>query len=212
MEIRIEEQVRGTRLLINETAKRRRVVLNTLIELAEANSFDEIVLPAIEPTKLYTDKAGPEILGQMYIFPDKADRSLCLRPEGTATCQRLTDGIYKYTKDVRLWYETRCWRYERPQAGRYREFTQFGVEILNPGNDYTKYLMELASKMISRFTSNFEVLSSVKRGLAYYEGDGFEIICPELGAQKQVCGGGAYKEGIGFAIGVDRLMLVRGED
>jgi histidyl-tRNA synthetase len=49
----------------------------------------------------------------------------------------------------------------------------------------------------------------VKRGLAYYTEEGFEISCPALGSQKQVLGGGRYAEGIGFAIGIDRLMLVK---
>lgn len=47
----------------------------------------------------------------------------------------------------------------------------------------------------------------MKRGLAYYVAEGFEIAVPELGAQKQVVGGGAYRQGIGFALGFDRLML-----
>ena len=61
--------------------------------------------------------------------------------------------------------------------------------------------------MVSLKTENYEVNESVKRGLQYYVEDGFEISCPQLGAQKQVCGGGTYKQGIGFAIGFDRLML-----
>ena len=54
----------------------------------------------------------------------------------------------------------------------------------------------------------YEYNPIVKRGLAYYTEDGFEISVPSLGAQKQVCGGGSYKEGVGFAFGVDRLMLI----
>lgn len=167
-----------------------------------------MVLPCIEPSEVYSDKAGPEILEQMYVFPDKKGRGLCLRPEATATCQLLAQGPLKYKKDVRLWYEARCWRYEQPQAGRYREFTQFGLEILTPSADYRDYLAALAGRMVGLFTTNFEVSRSVKRGLAYYVEDGFEVSCPALGAEKQVAGGGKYAEGIGFAIGVDRLMLV----
>lgn len=140
----------------------------------------------------------------MYVFPDKKDRQLCLRPEGTATCQLMAS---KVGKDYGLWYETRCWRYERPQAGRYREFAQFGVEILNPSKDWRDKLIQMATEMVSVATKDFVVAEAVKRGLAYYSGDGFEISCPKLGAQKQVCGGGKYAEGIGFALGVDRLLL-----
>jgi histidyl-tRNA synthetase len=62
--------------------------------------------------------------------------------------------------------------------------------------------------MVGAISSEYEFAGTVKRGLAYYVEDGFEISCPKLGAQKQVCGGGRYKEGIGFALGIDRLMLV----
>lgn len=181
--------------------------LSTFIGFASEWGYQELLLPAIEPAWIYSDKAGPEVLKQMYTFKDKADRDICLRPEGTATCQLLARGPLSRQNDVKLWYETRCWRYEKPQAGRYREFTQFGVEILNPKSDYRSELISMAYSMISTFASNAEIVESVKRGLAYYNEDGFEIIVPTLGAQKQVCGGGRYEEGIGFAIGVDRLCL-----
>jgi histidyl-tRNA synthetase len=117
-------------------------------------------------------------------------------------------GPLKAKRDFGIWYVTRCWRYEKPQAGRYREFTQFGVEVLNPTRDWREELISMAEEMVQQTTSKFVTNSSVTRGLAYYTEDGFEIECPQLGAQKQVCGGGSYAEGIGFALGVDRLMLV----
>ncbi len=165
------------------------------------------MLPCVEPAAVYANRAGPEILGQMYRFADRGGRELCLRPEGTATLQALARSWKDSRKDVRLWYVTRCWRYERPQAGRYREFTQFGVEVLNPRRDVRDELLELGETMVARFTGSYEVAPTVSRGLAYYTEDGFEVMCAQLGAQKQVLGGGRYPEGIGFAIGVDRLVL-----
>jgi histidyl-tRNA synthetase len=170
--------------------------------------FEEIILPSLEPAAIYAEKAGEEVLGQMYVFPDKKGRQLCLRPEGTATCQILADTVLKMERDVKLWYLATCWRYERPQAGRYREFLQFGVEVLNPRTNPRDELVALAESMVKMFTDQYEVNGAVTRGLAYYVEDGFEISCPALGAQKQVCGGGSYKQGCGFAFGVDRLMLV----
>ncbi|WP_274644901.1 ATP phosphoribosyltransferase regulatory subunit [Pseudomonas serbica] len=208
MEYKISEQARGVRIIAGEQAKDRRVVLNQLIEIAEANGFGEITLPSIEPAQLYVDKAGPEILGQMYVFPDKKNRTLCLRPEATATVQRLADQYFKNQKDIRLWYFERCWRYERPQEGRYREFFQFGMEVINPSSATIRdELVEIAQAMVSLKTSSFDTNISAKRGLDYYTSDGFEIAVPALGAQKQVVGGGAYEQGIGFAVGFDRLML-----
>lgn len=208
MEFRIDAQARGVRIIGGEEAKERRNLLNALIALAEAQGFEEIVLPSVEPAQLYVDKAGPEILEQMYVFPDKKDRTLCLRPEGTATIQLVADKYFAKRTDVRLWYFERCWRYERPQLGRHREFFQFGLEILNPSRrDVQDELIALAEQMVALKSDSFEVARSVKRGLAYYVAGGFEIAVPELGAQKQVAGGGAYRQGIGFALGFDRLML-----
>lgn len=166
-----------------------------------------MILPSVEPIEVYTEKMGPEILGQMYVFGDKKGRKLCLRPEGTATCQLLARGPWNSKRDVKIWYEARCWRYERPQAGRYREFTQIGVEILNLRDYDVKALVKTAEAMIAKAVKTYEILEKVKRGLAYYVEDGFEVICPILGAQKQVAGGGRYAEGIGFAVGLDRLVL-----
>ena len=143
----------------------------------------------------------------MYRFPDKKGRNLCLRPEGTATCQ-LVAQKYKYEKDIKLFYETRCWRYEQPQSGRYREFSQFGVEVLNPRANYMDEMIEMALEMLTAFVPEdiLVVNKSAQRGLSYYVGDGFEIEIPDMGAQRQVVGGGAYTEGIGFAIGLDRFL------
>jgi histidyl-tRNA synthetase len=180
-----------------------------MIILAEEKGFGEIILPSVEPQSIYTEKAGEEILGQMYTFKDKGERELCLRPEGTATVQLIANKYWNSQKDVKLWYFERCWRYERPQMGRYREFFQFGVEWINPRNveDAKRELIELSKKMIEIVTNEYEVNESVKRGLSYYITEGFEISIPSLGAQKQVVGAGQYKEGIGFAVGFDRLML-----
>lgn len=209
MEMNIENKVRGVRIIAGDEAKERRQLLNSLIELADAAGFSEIILPSIEPAIVYESKAGAEVLEQMYVFNDRKDRQLCLRPEGTATIQLVANKYYPQQKDVKLWYFERCWRYERPQSGRYREFFQFGVEWINPRNPEKarEELIELGRSMIAMRTEAVEVAENVKRGLSYYVADGFEIAAPELGAQKQVLGGGSYKEGIGFAIGFDRLML-----
>lgn len=144
----------------------------------------------------------------MYTFQDKSGRELCLRPEGTATIQLLSQKLGG-KKDVTLWYETRCWRYEKPQAGRYREFTQFGIEWLNPRDPERAYnrLIELAKDMLEKMEIEYEWSDQVKRGLSYYVKEGFEANVSSLGAQKQVLGGGTYAEGIGFAIGIDRAMI-----
>lgn len=210
MELKIEKLARGTRIIYGEEAKKRRKLLNDLSDLSENAGFDLIELPSIEKAEIYENKAGKEVLGQMYVFPDKNGRELCLRPEGTATVQLIADEIWKGRKDVKVFYDLKCWRYERPQKGRYREFIQFGVEWIRP-RDIEKArleLLSLAKEMVSLVTDEYEVSDKVKRGLEYYVEEGFEISYPELGAQKQVVGGGRYEQGIGFAIGFDRLALL----
>jgi histidyl-tRNA synthetase len=210
MQYKIENQTKGTRIIGGDEAKQRRSLLNKMIELTENRGFDEIILPSVEPAKTYIDKAGAEILSQMYNFKDKGDRDICLRPEATATVQLLAQKYYRTQKDVKLWYFERCWRYEKMQYLRYREFFQFGVEWLNPSNPEKarEELIQLAQELVRLKTDIGELTDNIKRGLSYYVGGGFEISVPTLGAQKQVVGGGTYKEGIGFAVGFDRLMGV----
>ena len=146
----------------------------------------------------------------MYVFDDKKGRKLCLRPEATATVQLIANHFWQGNKEKRVWYFEKCWRYERPQSGRYREFYQFGLEVINPQDKLIKELLiDIAKSMINIKTQEAIINYSVKRGLDYYTEDGFEISCNQLGAQKQVCGGGSYKQGIGCAIGFDRLMLCK---
>jgi len=147
----------------------------------------------------------------MYAFGDKKNRPICLIPEVTAVIQQLwNEGLSKTVKKpYRLFYVNRCYRYEKPQAGRYREFTQFGVELLGgKAPEDREEILQVFSECLDKVPNvdyNIELL--VKRGLDYYVEDGFEAECPTLGAQKQVAGGGRYDGGIGFALGIDRLLL-----
>jgi histidyl-tRNA synthetase len=111
-----------------------------------------------------------------------------------------------WRKPSRIFYIQRCYRYERPQAGRYREFTQAGVEILG-GSVSREEAMDSLRACLDKLGVTYSLNESVKRGLSYYVEDGFEAEVAALGAQKQVAGGGRYAEGIGWAIGVDRIML-----
>ena len=208
MEIKLETTYKGTRILFSETAKKKRILLNNAIEVLEKYGYQEMMIPIIQKSEIFALKVGEENSNMMYNFKDRGDRDLCLAPEYTAIIQQLSTTIFKYTKDVKLFYIGECFRGEKPQAGRYRQFTQFGVEIINPSIDYLEEMIKIAREIIP--TDNCEVNLDVTRGLDYYVGGkGFEISCPELGAQKQVCGGGSYKGGVGFALGIDRLLLLK---
>jgi histidyl-tRNA synthetase len=148
----------------------------------------------------------------MYAFPDKKGRPICLIPEVTGIIQELyNSGLKNLKKPVRIFYVSRCYRYEKPQAGRYREFTQLGVELLGgKAPDDKEEIMSVFKECLDKVENiDYNISLSVKRGLDYYVEDGFEAECLNLGAQKQVAGGGRYAEGIGFALGIDRLLLAK---
>ncbi len=101
---------------------------------AELNGFSEVRLPVFEHTELFLRGVGDTtdvVEKQMYTFEDKGGRSITLRPEGTAGAVRamLENGLYNAGYPVKLYYNIPCYRYEKPQAGRLREFHTFGVEM-----------------------------------------------------------------------------------
>jgi histidyl-tRNA synthetase len=174
-----------------------------------AEGFDEIILPSIWEQRTFDEKAaGSPVLSQMWAFQDKGGRDVCLIPEATGIIRELYREQWEASlpKPIRLFYFSRCYRYERPQAGRYREFTQVGVEILGPDTSKDEAVAALR-KCLDGFGLDYKFVPAVKRGLTYYVEDGFEVECDQLRAQKQVAGGGRYPEGIGWAIGLDRLLL-----
>jgi histidyl-tRNA synthetase len=204
--------VKGTRLLFGKEAEEYSQVIKQLRLIAEAHGFQEIILSSLADQQVFIDKAGPEILNQMYAFKDKGDRDICLIPEVTAIVQQWYKTHSKsLKKGTKVFYVNRCYRYERPQSGRYREFTQFGIEILGGDklNEEAAYLEMLLHGMLNSvgLVGRFKINSSVKRGLDYYTANGFEAECEHLGAQKQVAGGGQYDCGIGFGIGIERIIL-----
>jgi len=195
---------KGTRILLGNT---KRFILSNMLAILYEHDFTEIQIPIIQPQEVFANKVGEENNNMMFNFKDRGNRDICLAPEYTAVVQQLASKYFKQQKDVKLFYVQECFRGESPQAGRYRQFTQLGVEILNPTQDYIGYLIELAQKLYQDLPGVFEVNRNVKRGLDYYkDGKGFEISCPYLGSSKQVCGGGEYEGGVGFALGIDRLL------
>ncbi len=96
--------------------------------------YTEIITPTFEHTELFLRGVGDTtdvVEKQMYTFTDKGDRSITLRPEGTASVARafIERNMYANPLPVKQYYIIPCFRYEKPQAGRLREFHQFGVEV-----------------------------------------------------------------------------------
>ena len=208
MKIIKETCYKGTRIVLGND---KRWLINRMVKELTKQGFTEISIPIIQSQEIFTGKVGEENNNLMYNFKDRGNRDICLAPEYTAVIQKLANTTFKNDKDLMVFYVQECFRGEKPQAGRFRQFTQLGVEIINPViediNETSAYLKALAVKLTTMAGKEIELNCDVTRGLDYYkEGKGFEISCPELGSSKQVCGGGQYDGGIGFAIGIDRLI------
>ena len=311
---------RGTRDFTPEDMYKHRYVLDNIRDTFQLFGYEEIQTPTFETLELFTAKSGDSVIEELYTFLDKGGRNLALRPELTAPVMRFyTDQLQMRSKPMKLFYTGNCFRYDRPQKGRYREFWQAGCELIGPDTPeayaelialaYTilqklglsdivvnvgnltiidtllknlglsatqkKHLLPLidkgmlddlshaladfsvddnnAQKFISLLETgniadlkkilkdnttreqlaqtttilemlkniyeikNIQLTLSIVRSLDYYQGIVFEIEAPGLGAEKQLCGGGAYEllplfgsnetPTAGFAIGVDRTIL-----
>ena len=197
-----ENCYKGTRIILGN---KKRSVIDKMISILKSNGFQEIQIPIIQYQETFKNKVGVENNNLMFNFSDRGNREICLAPEYTAVIQNLSKTYFKDKRNVKVFYVAECFRGEKPQAGRYRQFTQLGVEIINPTE--IGMLPLLASDLVSTVTKEFDINFDVTRGLDYYkEGKGFEIVCEQLGSSKQICGGGEYDGGVGFAIGIDRLL------
>src|SRR5213592_2175310 len=314
------ERPRGTNDWGPQDMAKRRFVESRFVQLAESFGFREVSTPTFESLELFTAKSGPAIVRELYAFKDQGGRDLALRPEFTASILRFyVSDLRSRPKPLKLYSTGNVFRYEEPQKGRYREFSQVNAEIIGgaplasdaealalgigtmraiglkqvkarignigilrgflpfPPADQTvvlhsldkrnfpmldaelgrlgrpdlarplRELIELsgdvsvldkAAKILAGAGSaGFEYLQKIAdlldaygvsrkdyafdmgvvRGLDYYTGMVFEIDSPNLGAEKQVGGGGAYNlvevfggEPIaqtGFALGLDRLVM-----
>ncbi len=314
---------RGTRDFLFEDMEERKYVENTIRNVVENYGFKEIKTPIFEDLELFTAKSGEGIKEEIYHFQDKGGRDLALRPELTASVSRLyNNNLKKAAKPLKMYYFGSCFRYERPQAGRFRQFWQFGIEVIggtpiyneaeiiamanealqkvglknyevaighlgiikgvlnhlnvspedvtrtiasidkedyelleNILNEYeisqeykdiineiiningTRSDLESLKTIVEGIEESYDALCqlidtlkvietfgfddytvklSIARGLDYYTGIVFEVYVPDLGAEKQITGGGTYNltalfdseevESTGFAFGFDRIM------
>ncbi len=124
---------RGTRDLLPEEMEIRKRLEGIFRRTCENFGYREILTPTFEHTELFTERSGPSIMKNLYAFKDKSGRELSLRPEFTAPVIRAyVEGLRERPKPLKLYYFGPTFRYERPQAGRYREFWQFGTELIGP--------------------------------------------------------------------------------
>ncbi|HEC81661.1 MAG TPA: histidine--tRNA ligase, partial [Thermoplasmatales archaeon] len=309
------QRPRGTQDFLPSQMVRRRYVEEIMRVTFKSFGYSEVQTPTFEHLELFTAKSGEGIIEELYAFKDKGGRDLALRPELTAPVIRLyVEKLQMEPKPLKLFYFGNCFRYDRPQRGRYREFMQAGCEligcdspaalaeliavawnilrnvglkniVLRVGNlDFVSKVLdvldikaEIRKKLfpfidkkqfselevfmkeegfsetqisdlldflncksvdeIKKFVdddlvesfeemlsflpmfgvNDYVVDTSIVRGLDYYKGVVFEVESPTLGAEKQLCGGGAYDliplfggkqvSTAGFAIGFDRTVV-----
>ena len=135
--------VRGMRDILPPASARWREVEETVLGVLIGHGYQEIRLPLIEATELFQRGVGEAtdlVEKEMYSLKDRKGKDLSLRPEGTAGCVRACiDGGLLRGRTPRLWYQGSMFRYERPQKGRSREFSQIGAEAFGlpgPALDY----------------------------------------------------------------------------
>ncbi|MHB8585176.1 MAG: histidine--tRNA ligase [Thermoplasmatota archaeon] len=123
----------GTRDFSPDEMARRRAAERIFRDAFERFAYREIQTPTFESLELFTLKSGPGVVGELYDFVDKGGRPMTLRPELTAPVLRyFVNELSREPKPLKLYYFGNCFRYENAQSGRWREFWQFGTEIIGP--------------------------------------------------------------------------------
>ncbi|NPB00072.1 MAG: histidine--tRNA ligase [Crenarchaeota archaeon] len=126
--------VRGTRDLLPEEYYPILKICEKLAKTAESYGYLRVETPAIEHFEILKAKAGEEVINEIYYFKDKAGRELGLRFDLTVPIARIVAYRKDLPRPVRWYYISKVWRYDEPQHGRYREFHQYGIELIGWGS------------------------------------------------------------------------------
>ena len=198
---------RGTRDFLPEDTARRKYVENIMRNITCNWGYSEIITPTFEYLDLFTLKSGEGIERELYNFMDKGGRAMTLRPELTAPVMRLyVNELQSFPKPLNLFYFENCFRYERPQKSRFREFWQFGVELIGSEKpDADAEVIALAYALLKAVgvscymkIGNLAVIRTLLRGLQpeivskvmrlidKKEYVGLEVLIEEIGVEDQL--------------------------
>lgn len=144
---------KGTKDVVPEAAYKWHYLEDVVRKTAAEFGFKEIRTPTFEHTELFLRGVGETtdiVNKEMYTFTDKGDRSITLKPEGTAGVARayIENCLGDMPQPVKMYYLTPVFRYERPQAGRLREHHQFGVELYGSASPYADAEVMLVAKTL----------------------------------------------------------------
>ncbi len=150
----ISKKIRGFRDILPDESKKFLFLEETIHKICPLFNVNQIRIPTLESLNLFKRSIGESsdiVTKEMYSFNDKNDETVCMIPEGTASSMRLAfENNLIYDRGVeknRFYYYTSMFRHERPQKGRYRQFTQFGVEFMGDESIYDDIDLLLMSKM-----------------------------------------------------------------
>lgn len=211
------EPYKGVRDFYPEDMAIQNYIFGIWRKVAEQGGYQEYSASLLEPTEIYTEKSGAEIVNeQTFTFTDRGDRSVTLRPEMTPTLARMVAARRRNLKFPLRWYSIpNVFRYERPQRGRKREHWQLNVDLLGvAGLEGDREMISLAYSMIKAFgakdddfeirinnadISNFKDIAhnlvfdpELARGQTYYTGVVFEIFDTNKENGRAIAGGGRY--------------------
>jgi len=153
------DSYKGVRDFYPEDERIQRYMFNTLEEVVESYGYEPYNGSVLELTELYTEKTSEEIINeQTYTFTDRGGRSVTLRPEMTPTVARMVAKKRRELGYPLRWYSIpNCFRYERPQKGRLREFWQLNVDLFGaPGSDADAEVIEVAYRIMRAFGAHEE--------------------------------------------------------
>ena len=208
---------KGVRDFYPEDMAIENYIFNTWRKVAEKFGYEEYSASILEPTEIYTEKSGAEIVNeQTFTFTDRGDRSVTLRPEMTPSLARMVAARRRNLKFPLRWFSIpNLFRYERPQRGRKREHWQLNCDLLGTaGIEAEKEMISLAYAVMKEFgakDSDFEIRinnsdieifkeivpnlvsdPTLARGQTYYTGTVFEIFDTNKENGRSIAGGGRY--------------------
>lgn len=211
------EPYKGVQDFYPEDMRMQNYIFGVWRKVAERVGYEEYNASPLEPTELYTEKSGAEIVNeQTFTFTDRGGRSVTLRPEMTPTLARMVAARRKVLKFPLRWYSIpNLFRYERPQRGRRREHYQLNVDLLGmAGLEGDREIISLAYQIMKEFgvsdnsyqikinnadINNFTDIApniiydeTLARGQTYYTGMVFEIFDTDPANPRSICGGGRY--------------------
>lgn len=191
------QRIKGTQDFYGDKAYKKRYVENVSIDVVKKFNIEQIATPIFENTNVFSRSSGDGsdiVTKEMYTFLDKGKRSITLRPEGTASVVRsfLENKLYVNPGLKKYFYHGPMFRYEQPQAGRYREFNQFGIEMFGDSGAYVDIEVILVAHSIFKklgidkyykvhinTIGNFESRNNYTKALKEYFADKLNNLCPD---------------------------------